>query len=134
MRLQRPRRREMPENTIPLINVVFLLLIFFMLAGRLSQPEPFGVTPPRSASEEQPGEQETVVYVNADGTVALGRAKLALDELPGALKAARGDSEKPVRLKADANADANRVIRVMESLKAAGITRVVVLTKPGGGG
>jgi biopolymer transport protein ExbD len=134
MRLHRPRKREMPENTIPLINVVFLLLIFFMLAGRLSQPEPFGVTPPQSASQQQPGEQDTVVYVGADGTLALGREKLPLSELPGALAAARGESDQPVRLKADAEAEANRVIRVMETLKKAGITQVVVLTKPADGG
>ena len=133
MRLQPPRKREMPENTIPLINVVFLLLIFFMLAGRLSQPEPFGVTPPESASEQRPGEHDSVVYVNADGKVALGRDDVSLADLPAALDAARGDAAKPVRLKADAKAEANRVIQVMEKFKAAGVGRVVVLTTPAGG-
>ena len=42
---KRPRSTE--DNILPLINVVFLLLIFFMLAGVLTQSPPFSLTPPR---------------------------------------------------------------------------------------
>ena len=50
MQFRRPTRKpDSEERVLPLINVVFLLLIFFMLAGRLSEAELFEVTPPESA-------------------------------------------------------------------------------------
>jgi len=52
-----PERRPDPteERVLPLINVVFLLLIFFMLAGSLSVTEPFDIEPPASQSQGGPG-------------------------------------------------------------------------------
>ena len=51
MRFEPPRPRNEDERILPLINVVFLLLIFFMLAGRLSASDPFQVEPPRSSAD-----------------------------------------------------------------------------------
>ncbi len=39
MRMKSPQRREPPENTIPLINVVFLMLIFFLFAGSVARDD-----------------------------------------------------------------------------------------------
>src|SRR3546814_21197217 len=63
-------------SILPLINVVFLLLIFFMLVGRLTQAAPFTVTPPVSqqaeAAEPQPAEAppEAAIQIAADGRLA----------------------------------------------------------------
>ena len=59
--LSRPKTSE--EGVLPLINVVFLLLIFFMLAGRLASVDPFRTEPPLSASEGLTQKHEMVVYV-----------------------------------------------------------------------
>ncbi|MCG8693196.1 MAG: biopolymer transporter ExbD, partial [Minwuiales bacterium] len=53
-------RRSDDDRILPLINVVFLLLIFFMLAGRLSAGDPFRVDPPASVSAD-PAEQRDLV-------------------------------------------------------------------------
>ena len=45
MRLTRTPRRTPPESIIPLIDVVFFLLVFFMLIGRMDATAPFDVTP-----------------------------------------------------------------------------------------
>ena len=50
MRFEPPRPRNDEERILPLVNVVLLLLIFFMLAGRLAASDPFEIAPPRSAS------------------------------------------------------------------------------------
>ena len=52
---------------LPLINIVFLLLIFFMLAGRFAFHDPFRITPPRSGSERAAAGRDLLVPVAADG-------------------------------------------------------------------
>lgn len=129
MRFESPRPRNEEERILPLINVVFLLLIFFMLAGRLVAADPFEIAPPRSASEGPVETRDLLVLVGADGRLALDGA--VLDE--PALKAAvaermAGYAEARVRLKADANAAATDVVTVMELLRTAGVERVTLLT------
>jgi biopolymer transport protein ExbD len=128
MKLRRPDKRSEAENTIPLINVVFLLLIFFMLAGKLGQQDPFPLTPPNSESTRAPAERPATVYVAADGKTALGDEVLSLNALEGVVRERLGDGAQVVRLKSDKAADANRVIEVMEVLRRAGVDRVTLLT------
>jgi biopolymer transport protein ExbD len=128
MKLSRPTKRAQPENTIPLINVVFLLLIFFMLAGKLGQRDPFELTPPTSNSEHAPTERPATVYVGPDGRTALGGEVTALEALEAAVRERLDAGSAVVRLKTDEGAEANRVIDVMDALRRAGVERVTVLT------
>jgi biopolymer transport protein ExbD len=134
MKLTRPRQREQGENVIPLINVVFLLLIFFMIAGKLSEPAPFAVDPPRSEATRPAGPRPITVHVAADGRVAVNTETTTLAALGERLAAAEGLAEAPVRLKADGQADSHRVMAVMDALRAAGASEVVLLTLPAAGG
>lgn len=112
---------------LPLINVVFLLLIFFMLAGRLAAVDPFRTEPPRSASEGLTQAHETVVHVGADGRLALDGTIMG-DEVALRDAVARRGMLRTVRLKADGQAPAVRVVAVMELLRDAGVENVDLLT------
>jgi biopolymer transport protein ExbD len=138
MRLHRPARKLDGEARIlPLINVVFLLLIFFMLAGRLAASDPFQISPPASDSEGLAARHEFVVLVGADGRLALDNREIQAEALQDAVAermAANRDAK--VRLKADGEAAANDVVGVMELLRDAGVERLKLLTVPqdrGGG-
>lgn len=74
MELPRPPRRTMRENIIPMINVVFLLLIFFLMTAQITPPEPFEVTPPESLSDDL-ADGQVALHMNADGELALGEAR-----------------------------------------------------------
>ena len=129
MRFQPSRYRNDDERILPLVNIVFLLLIFFMLAGRFSVTDPFQIAPPRSASEGPAATQDLVVQMAADGRLAvngtlLGEAALKA-RVARRLIAAEG---LRVRLKADGGASAVRVVAVMELLREAGIERLQLLT------
>lgn len=131
MRLQPPRPRNHEERILPLINVVFLLLIFFMLAGRLASPDPFMIVPPHSVSEGPAETQEMLVLIGADGRLAMGDTEM--DD--AALRAAVSERMQAgtlalVRLKADGQAGATRVVAVMELLREAGVERLKLLTMP----
>jgi biopolymer transport protein ExbD len=129
---QLPRRpRDDDDRILPLINVVFLLMIFFMLAGRIAAIDPFPVEPPRSAAAGQIDSKETVVLLGADGTLALdGRV---MDETAFATAVAdrvKTDGAGAFRFKADGKTAATRVVAVMETLREAGVEKLRLLALP----
>ncbi|OJH44813.1 hypothetical protein IE00_08380 [Paracoccus sp. SM22M-07] len=97
MHIDMPRRRPRGESIIPMINVVFLLLIFFLLTAQISPSTPFPVTPPDSRSDLRTQAQD-VLYVSATGELAWNEAR-GEDVWP--LIAARTDT-LPVQIRADA--------------------------------
>lgn len=123
--IRRPgRRRDGSEPLLPLINVVFLLLIFFMLLANLNAYAPFPVTPP--GAETAIGERSGfTIAIAADGRIALDGREVGDGELAAGLPLRGGSATpEPVWLKADQAAEADRVIAVMERLRAAGVTEV----------
>ncbi|MGF1454034.1 MAG: ExbD/TolR family protein [Alphaproteobacteria bacterium] len=130
MKLQRFREEEDLVNMTPLIDVVFILLIFFMLAGAIKRPPVVPVEPPKSTAEEEGDEGSVVILVGSDGDLAFDGRSLASDadllSAIGIYLTVRPDTE--VQLKADAAVDAARVIAVMELLREAGARSLVLLT------
>jgi biopolymer transport protein ExbD len=127
------RWRDDEERILPLINVVFLLLIFFMVAGRIAAGDRLPVQPPVSQSNSQPAQRDLTVLVAADGRVALDGEEITVQAL-GAMVARRVES-KPgiaVRIKADRAADAAAVVRILGIVQSAGVARAQLLTKAGG--
>ncbi|MEY8838250.1 ExbD/TolR family protein, partial [Cribrihabitans sp. XS_ASV171] len=87
MDLSEPPKRPRGESIVPMINVVFLLLIFFLMTSQLAQPDPFDVTPPEAQSEAE-AEAEPVLFVDDTGRLSFagseGRQALeALSALSG---------------------------------------------------
>ena len=131
MRFPRPQRRVEDERILPLINVVFLLLIFFMVAGRLTVQDPFVVTPPKSASDGPSESIGLLILVGTDGRLALNGEELKLPALTRALAGmAQDPADLKVRVKADGRAEATLLIEILEHLRDAGVSQVTLLTLP----
>lgn len=129
MRIRRIRPRAPAENMLPMINLVFLLLIFFLLAGVLRSPDPFAVAPPVSSSGTPAGERDAVLLIGREGRVAFEAVETGMEGLHEALsvRVAR-QPDLTVRLEADGRVPTPRVIEVMERMRAAGVKRLVLLT------
>nr|WP_111299493.1 biopolymer transporter ExbD [Paracoccus saliphilus] len=97
MRIDMPPRKPRGESIIPMINVVFLLLIFFLLTAQIAPPTPFPLTPPDSRSDI-PAAARDVLYISAKGELAWNDARGAA---VWDLIAARQDAG-PVEIRADA--------------------------------
>lgn len=126
---RRARQRDDDQRILPLVNIVFLLLIFFMLAGRLAAPDPFAIEPPKSDSEDPANASGIVVHVGAGERLALDGEPIepaALQaQVAQRLEAAPGTS---VRLMADGGIAATRVVAIMQRLRKAGVERLRLLT------
>ena len=114
MHIDMPKRRPRGESIIPMINVVFLLLIFFLLTAQISPSTPFPVTPPDSSSDIRAQAQD-VLYVSATGELAWNEAR-GDDVWP--LIAARTD-DGPVQIRADASAPAVTLAAHLKQLRQA---------------
>lgn len=129
MEFDRHRATASEERLLPLIDIILMMLIFFMLAGKLAASDPLNISPPDSLSEAQLEERELVVVLSADGQLALDGEVLGRQAFEAAL-ADRVATEPDARfwLKADAQADSNDVIDVLELLRAAGVESLKLLT------
>lgn len=122
MDIPRPARRPRGEAILPMINVVFLLLIFFLMTAELAPPEPVAITPPHAA-QGTPGEADMRAFLGGDGAFYFGddTGEQALAALRAALEQG---AEKRVELGADADAPAKRLAEVMARLTAIGAAQV----------
>ena len=128
MRFSAPQRREVPENIVPLINIVFLLLIFLMLAGTLAPTNPLVATPPASGIEAEPVKPLADIVMSGDGRFAYLGAIMGRDELIARVRSdAQGERERKLTLLADRAGEAVRLIALLDDLRAAGVGEISLI-------
>ena len=129
MRLERPKPDRELVNITPLIDVVFILLVFFMLAGSIEPNEPFFVAPATSTAEIRGDVQDFVILIDKEGRVALDDREIPKDQIPEIVREVLVRNPGAlIQLKPDAEADAVQVIEVMEAIRDAGAQYLVLLT------
>lgn len=128
---EEPPRRQF-ETLVPLINVVFLLLIFFLLAGTMQPSENIAVALPEGVLNDREKDVPTTLTVEADGFIWLGDRVMDA-KLSGVMmeKHLKDTNTKRVAIKADANAPADAVLELMEGLREAGVEQVTIMTERG---
>lgn len=129
-----PRRLEDPDlNMTPLIDVVFLLLIFFMVSTSFINEASLSVQLPSASSTPAPDDGGTVeVTVGADGRYFFGDQELVNSSrrtLQQALvTAAESDTARVVVIRADARAPHQAVVTLMDVAGLAGFERISIVT------
>lgn len=118
---ERPRRTRR-EGVVPMINVGFLLLVFFLLAAEIAPPDPFAVTPPGVAAPEPLAGGADVLHVAADGRLALGAAR------GEAVFAALAAGEGVLTLRADRGLPAADLAALLGRIAAAGRRELRLVT------
>ena len=116
------RRRTAPENIVPMINVVFLLLIFFLMSAQITTPPPVDITPPGSTAEADL-EARDVLFLAADGALYFGGFTG-----DAALSAVRSAGLERVRIAADKDVEAQRLAQVLAGLRGSGLTEIDLVT------
>ncbi|AJE45227.1 ExbD/TolR family protein [Celeribacter indicus] len=132
-----PPRPPKGESIVPMINVVFLLLIFFLMTAQIAPPEPFDLSPPAAASET-PAEAEMTVYLGPEGELgfqdaqgeeavfhALERTRIELCADGGCA----GSEAMPLRVKADETVPALTLARLLPRLAEIGFSDVELVTE-----
>ena len=108
----------------PMIDMVFLLLVFFMCASHLSTQRSLPIEIPTASKGVVPKDRPDrwIVNITPDGAIYSGNTPVTLDELRNAIAAERkADPNLKVYLRADANARHKEVKKVMAAMAEAGI-------------
>ena len=126
---QRLRYRGLDDALLPLVNVVFLLMVFVLAAGRPGSLRPTSTTP-QSRQAEESRIASRVLELRGQAQLAVQGEVFADAELPGRSLAWKGSA---LDVRAAGDVPAERVLRVLAVLRAAGITDVRLLTLRQGG-
>ncbi|MGJ8544184.1 MAG: ExbD/TolR family protein [Sulfitobacter sp.] len=124
----RKLRKSTREPTIPLINVVFLMLVFFMVAGQVAQPMDSSLNLVKTEDLEGRAPPDALV-IRADGTLAYRGNDLATPE-EFAAQLTEAD-RAAIRIVPDRDLPAAALVRTASALRAAGAQKVIIVTERG---
>jgi biopolymer transport protein ExbD len=133
MNLQ-PSTPDEPEvNLTPLIDVVFLLLIFFMVSTTFEHQSRIQIELPEATAEAtKPDEESLEIIIDAQGRFFIGEEQVVnteLKTLKGAIGKAVGEREGiPVIIRADAKTPHQAVITALDATSQLGLTRISLAT------
>lgn len=121
-------RRRFREPTIALINIVFLMLVFFMVAGTLAQPLDRSLRLVRTQDLDGRAPPDTLV-IHADGRLSFRGDDVAT---PETYLAALDEADRAeIRIVPDRDLPAKQLVAIARALQSAGAGRVMVVTERG---
>ena len=113
-----------------LIDIVFLLLIYFLLTTNYMVDEGIKIKLPQAKASTPQTEEVITVYVDQQGRAFLGTKEVSMSALFDGLKEMIGDKEdKLVVVRADRAVILNKAVKVMDVVKAAGAGRLCLATE-----
>lgn len=114
----------------PLIDIVFLLLIYFMLTTNFMVDEGIKIALPQARASAPQTRQEITIYVDREGRTFLAEQEIPLDRLFQKLKELiNGHPDRLVVVKADRSVILNQAVKVMDLAKAAGAASLCLATE-----
>lgn len=131
MKLNRPVRNPHFETIIALIDVVFFLLVFFMLIGRMDATAPFDVRPATAVTGRDMPAGGITLAISAEGALALDGEAVSRSALSPALSALLAeDPDLRLRINAHRAAELRNVLPLAAEGEALGFRDVVLVVTP----
>ena len=130
-----PRKHEEPDvNLTPMIDVVFLLLLFFMVSTSFIRESSLKVHLPEATGQAMQEKKQPVdIVIHADGSILVNDMPLAVMTKPALaklLKQAVGDNKDPhIIISADANAEYQNIVTAMDTAQQLGYTKLTLATR-----
>ncbi len=111
----------------PLIDCIFLLLIFFLLTSNFIFQPGIKINLPKAVTSEVVQENTLVITVTSDNRFYLNEAPITYAELKNKLKREPG-TKKPILIKADRDVALGKVINIWDFCRDIGITQINIAT------
>jgi len=114
----------------PLIDIVFLLLIFFMLTSSFIFQPGIKINLPKAITSEVIHEKSLIILVTANNYIYLNDRVITMSELSSRLRIAAKEN-KPLLIKADRRASLGKVVEVWDMCRDEGISQINIATSQG---
>ena len=132
---RRPRKQSLPPQLMlsPMIDMIFLLLVFFIISTMyMSEIKTIPIRLPVAQNSETVSKSNFAVTVKKDGSLYLEDNKIGMKQLvANAASESKRDAAFSVIIRADGDANYKTVIELMDELKGAGVTRFGLATDLG---
>ncbi len=126
----RPKRATLSIDMAPLIDVVFLLLIFFMLTSSFVPPA-VPLTLPQAASGAPSEAAKVIVSLDANGGISIAEKPVADSEFENALRAALDqNATATVHFRGDTSVDYGAFLKLISRARAAGASQFHLVHDP----
>jgi biopolymer transport protein ExbD len=130
MEFERRRRRNGRIDIAPLVDIVFNLLLFFVITYNISADPAIRVRLPESSTAESQADEPMVISVTRAGEIFIGDQPVAIEDLPAAVQAASGmSSGTGVKIKADQEAAVGVLVQVVDGVRYSGCTTFSIVTQ-----
>lgn len=131
MRFRERRRVQAEPSMTAMIDVVFLLLLFFVLSSTFVLQPGIKVKLPRAVTTEQPARKDLVLIIARDKRIFLNNELVKFNSLWGRLiEELKFQPEAALVLRADRDVAHGFVVRIMDVAKQAGAERIAIATTP----
>jgi len=129
---QRKANRPGDVNLTPMIDIIFNLLIFFLIVAVISQ-KGLNLTLPKTSTAEKRPDKSLEITVTDDERILFDGDEIVEADVEQRLRAekdkAEGEKATNILLKADADAKFGRFVMVMDIARKVGLTNLVIATK-----
>ena len=131
MQIRRPMGRKARIEIVPMIDTIFFLLVFFMIATlSMSKQQGLPVNLPRAATGEREIRENVTLTLTQEERLYYNKKEIALSQLGPQLKAdLQGNPKLLVIINADTDVLHGRVVEVMDEVKGLGVSRMAIATK-----
>ena len=129
---RKKRKKGGDTHLISLINIVFLILVFFMIMGRITPQDILSIDPPASSNAKESESGDIVVLVDSSGRIAVNSERVDRSVLSATLsqsiRQADALSTAGVVLKADGDTRFEQLDDVLDAIRETGVTRLSLVT------
>lgn len=114
-------------NVTPFVDVVLVLLVIFMVTAPMLVREQMAVNLPKAQTGEKSSSQAITITINKDGAVSIMDKPVAVDQIEGAIKTmVASNPNAQAIISADQDSKHGDVVRVMDIIKKAGLTKFAI--------
>lgn len=130
MRFERRKRVPLHTNIAPLVDVVFILLLFFMVTSHISLEPSIDIKLPQSKTSQPHESNEIVVSISRDGQVFIGGKETEIEEICSAIQERLYDpGTKSIKIKADKGVSVGTLIQVVDKVRLSGAPGFSIVTE-----
>jgi len=132
MAFTRKKREDPKVELTPMVDVVFLLLIFFMISTTFVETPGISIKLPESSSQiAQKSPEEIKVYLASNGEITFEKERVSLEEFRRRLNGyGKKSGTMTFFLMADEDARHGRVVQLMDAAREAGFGKLAIATSP----
>ncbi len=131
MQFREKSRRRVIINITSLIDVLFLLLIFFIVSSTFLEQPGMKLDLPQTSGQEAVRVEGYTLFILSDGSIYLNEEELHFDTVSERLLEIAPDvEERGLILKADETTRYGLVVEIMDKVKQSGITKLIIASQP----